>query len=132
MQQDYKHPITPPPELVQEWWEESNHRQYTGSEAEDYVVSMAAQWGWDQRGPQIQAAADQELEACCAWLGRELICDGKYVARDLRAARRPNPPSLKEQALAALEEEPEDSKELIVFDTDQVKIIRRALEQLDD
>jgi hypothetical protein len=29
-----------------------------------------------------------------------------------------------------LEEEPEDSKELIVFDTDQIDIIRRALEAL--
>jgi hypothetical protein len=39
---------------------------------------------------------------------------------------------LKEQALAVLEEEPEDAKELIVFDVDQVKIIRRALEALND
>jgi hypothetical protein len=45
---------------------------------------------------------------------------------------RPRPLSLKEQALAALDTEPEDAKELIVFDTDQVNIIRRALEQLDD
>ena len=67
------HPITPPPELVQQWWEESNYQQYTGSEAEEYVVSMAAQWG-----------ADQELEACCALL--ELSDDN---ARDfLYSARR--------------------------------------------
>jgi hypothetical protein len=48
--------------------------------------------------------------------------------------RRPRPPSLKERALKILEEEPEsdDMKELIVFDTAQVNIIRRALEQLDD
>jgi len=45
---------------------------------------------------------------------------------------RPRPLSLKEQALAALDTEPEDGKELIVFDTDQVNIIRRALEQLHD
>ena len=68
-----EHPITPPPELVQQWWEESNYQQYTGSEAEEYVVSMAAQWG-----------ADQELEACCALL--ELSDDN---ARDfLYSARR--------------------------------------------
>jgi len=51
---------------------------------------------------------------------------------DLRATRRPKPLSLKQQALATLEEEPDDGKELLVFDTAQVNIIRRALEQLDD
>jgi hypothetical protein len=111
------HPMTPPPELVQQWWEESNYQQYTGSEAEEYVVSMAAQWG-----------ADQELEACCGLL----VQQGFDLVDYLRAARRPKPPSLKEQALAVLEEEPEDAKELIVFDVDQVKIIRRALEALND
>ncbi len=48
--------------------------------------------------------------------------------------RRPGRMSLKKQALKILEEEPEsdDMKELIVFDTALVEIIRRALEQLDD
>jgi hypothetical protein len=121
MTQDYKHPITPPPELVQQWWEESNHRQYTGSEAEDYVVSMAAQWGWDQRGPEIQAAADQELQACCEWLNRE---GWSGESRQLRAARRPKPLSLKEQALAIL-----DDAEL---DSAHYNILLRALEQIND
>ncbi len=75
-------------------------------------------------------AADQELETCCEWLKKNT--NYHMTIEFLRAARRPKPPSLKEQALAVLEEEPEDSKELIVFDTDQVNIIRRALEQLDD
>jgi len=48
------HPITPPPELVQQWWEESNHWQYTGSEAEEYVVSMAAQWGYQQAVEELE------------------------------------------------------------------------------
>jgi hypothetical protein len=110
------HPITPPPELVQQWREETAHRQYTSSEAEEHVVLMAAQYG-----------ADQELEACCEWLiqGWDNIKTDK-----LRAARRSKPPTLKEQALAALETEPEDAKELIVFDMDQIDIIRRALEAL--
>jgi hypothetical protein len=117
-------PITPPPELVQQWWEESNHRQYTGSEAEDYVVSMAAQWGWDQRGPEIQAAADQELEACCEWLDKE---GWSGESRQLRAARRPKPPSLKEQALDA------HNRMMAGEETqDDWAIVRRALEQLDD
>ena len=51
-----------------------------------------------------RAGADQELEACCEVLARELICDGKHVATDLRMIRRPKPPSLKEQALSEFEE----------------------------
>jgi hypothetical protein len=82
---------------------------------EFHIATRAAQWG-----------ADQELEAC-----RELLVQqGFDLVDSLHAARRPKPPSLKEQALAVLEEEPEDAKELIVFDTDQVKIIRRDLEAL--
>jgi hypothetical protein len=52
------------------------------------VFSEVARWG-----------ADQELEACCAevsWNGN------KTLSVELRAARRPSPPTLKEQALAAL------------------------------
>jgi hypothetical protein len=120
MTQDYKHPITPPPWRVHEWREEAARRQYTGSETDQHIAVEAAQWG-----------ADQELEACREWLNNE---DRGFWGGKLRAARRPKPPSLKELALAVLENEPEadDMKELIVFDVDQVEIIRRALEQLDD
>jgi hypothetical protein len=109
-----QHPITPPPELVQQWWEESNHRQYTGSEAEDYVVSMAAQWG-----------ADQELEACCEWFKTEgwNACHPKALV----ATRRPQPLSLKEQALNMLDKF--SSGELVAADK-MVDTIRRALEAL--
>jgi len=118
------HPITPPPELVQQWL---NAAPPLGLGREKWITTEAARWG-----------ADQELEACCEWLG-----DAPVVYNDngdlhpgsyLRDARRPKPPSLKEQALKILEEkpEPDDMKELIVFDTAQVEIIRRALKQLDD
>jgi hypothetical protein len=72
----------PPPELLDQWCMENNWRD---------IAIQAAQWG-----------ADQELEACCEWLDTEKILtkDGGYI-RKLRAARRPKPPSLKEQALAA-------------------------------
>ena len=53
------------------------------------VFSEVAQWG-----------ADQELEACCEWLVRDWT--DIETANKLRAARRPKPPSLKEQALTAL------------------------------
>ena len=112
------HPITPPPELVCQWVIKAD--EYV--EQEEYMfAAQAAQWG-----------ANQELEACCEWLEGWDTCEGERLASLLREGRRPKPPSLKEQALAVLEEEPEDSKELIVFDTDQVNIIRQALEQLDD
>jgi hypothetical protein len=116
------HPITPPPELVQQWWEEADQCRDHPKTYFDYVAIEAAQWG-----------ADQELEACCEWVDENTEGpQGEHAATQLRAARRPKPLSLKEQAFAALETEPEDAKELIVFDTDQVNLIRRALEQLDD
>ena len=78
------HPITPPPELVSEW---ANMFEFH-SDAE--VFTEVAQWG-----------ADQELEACCEWLEKHVL--GPNSVGRLRAARRPKPPSLKEQALDALE-----------------------------
>ena len=42
--------------------------------------------------------ADAELEACCEWLRDQGGCHG--IATMLRAARRPAPPTLREQALA--------------------------------
>jgi hypothetical protein len=79
------HPITPPPELVQQWVSEFYPPGRT-TEAENYVATQAARWG-----------ADQELEACC-----DVLKDwGSCLCPDLRAARRPKPPSLKAQALEA-------------------------------
>ena len=117
MMTDQKHPIVPDPELLQKWYDDKT----------DYFMDMirAAQWG-----------ADKELDACCEEM-KSLprlfgIPFGEMASNALRNARRPEPPSLKEQALAVLEEEPEDTKELIVFDTDQVNLIRRALKALPD
>ena len=102
------HPITPPPELRDVW------DNLPLSTKEIFVV--AAQWG-----------ADQELEACCEVLARELICDGKHVATDLRMIRRPKPLSLKQQALNLI-----TNHECIgsILMTDDIKTIRRALEAL--
>ena len=69
---DQQHPITPPPELIAKW---------AGSMCGYYE---AARWG-----------ADMELEACCEYMQHE---DFHGFAKELRAARRPKPPSLKEQA----------------------------------
>jgi hypothetical protein len=115
------HPITPPPELVREWQREANHNEAVFPQ----VAAQAAQWGADQQlkldAEQIaqayQKGADQELEACCEWLDKNGL--GPNSLGRLRAARRPKPPSLKEQALAALEDDDID-----------VYLIRRALEAL--
>jgi hypothetical protein len=60
---------------------------------EQFIATRFAQWG-----------ADQELDACCEWL----TCGGLLprlpaLTESLRAARRPKPPSLKEQALEQLD-----------------------------
>jgi hypothetical protein len=76
------HPITPPAELVQEWYNDKTDYFYD--------INRAAQWG-----------ADQELEACCEWLDERFRRD-PFFSKTFRAARRPKPPSLKEQALKEL------------------------------
>ena len=121
-----QHPITPPPELVQEWKRTAPH-QSNEHEHYHYITLCAAQWG-----------ADQELDACCDWLSTQSITDAlcdydlKPIADDLRAARRPKPPSLNKQALEALDEAifmaDDDPPEGIC--SDQADIIRRALERL--
>jgi hypothetical protein len=77
-----QHPITPPPELVEQWINEPSGLSAV------HVATQAARWG-----------ADQELEACCEW-----CADGSTVlALELRAARRPKPPSLAKQGCDALD-----------------------------
>ncbi len=118
---DNNHPITPPPELLQQWWD-GTHGAFYEFEA---VATQAARWG-----------ADQQLEKDAKWLDHNALSASHLkvipVGDSLKEAMRPKPPSLKERALKILEEEPEadDMKELIVFDTAQVEIIRRALESL--
>ena len=97
-----RHPITPPPELRAKWITEARSQDYCS--ITEQVANHAAQWGYDQRGEvnetQLQQARDEELEACCGWLETT----GHWgLLVDLRAARRPKPPSLKEQALEDIE-----------------------------
>ena len=120
-----EHPIRPPHELVQQW---RTAPEYTTGAEKLTMVSMTTRRLQEIADQSAQYGADQELEACCHLLRQQ----GFDVVDDLRATRRPKPLSLKQQALATLEEEPDDGKELLVFDTAQVNIIRRALEQLND
>ena len=111
-----QHPITPPDELVDKW---VNQSPYINPEG--YIATQAAQWG-----------ADQELEACVEWLGDAPVVWNNNKAMHpgsfLRAIRRPNPPTLKEQALSELNLTADpDGAEL---SRTQVELIRRALESL--
>jgi hypothetical protein len=104
------HPITPPPDLVQQWRQQVPAYRDGVLGRENWLMSRAAQWG-----------ADHELEACCDALDN--LNDG-FWSEKLRTARRPKPPSLKEQALAIMSQ---DS-----WSFEEEDIVRRALEQLDD
>ena len=100
-----EHPITPPPHLVQQWTN-SAHSEFG-------IATSAARWG-----------ADTELEACVQWIKDN--CYSISVTDHLRAVRRPKPPSLKEQALEALDEEHADMR------IQNYKLIRSVLESLPD
>ena len=115
------HPIVPPPELIQEW--ENKYELHMPEWIIRHVAYEAAKWG-----------ADQELEACCNHIrnhqwGFIKRPNDHWINRavDLEQARRPKPPSLKEQALTALTRYTTGET---ILTNGSVDIIRRALEQL--
>tara|TARA_R110000868_G_scaffold160562_4_gene390283 strand:- start:406 stop:759 length:354 start_codon:yes stop_codon:yes gene_type:complete len=112
-------PITPPPELVEKW------RTQRPEFADSGVTSVVSMTQSRLRDIATQAAnwgSDQELEACLV----EVSFFGSRVLADkIRAARRPKPPSLKEQALDELT----SAERLYPADW---STIRHALEALDD
>jgi len=111
-----QHPISPPPDLVRKWatW------RYAVDEETFWqrIPTEAAQWG-----------ADQELEACRQWL--EINGAPRKFIDGLLAARRPKPPSLKEQALIGLSRI-EQTGEFFSDGMKDLDTIRHALEQLPD
>ena len=115
------HLITPPFELMNQWYKKACKDPYNGGKfimapVLKEFATTAAQWG-----------ADQELEACCEWLGR--YTDDHIAIYCFRNDRRPKPPSLKEEALEAARRfyanghEGRTDEEL----TDDFHTIRRAL-----
>jgi hypothetical protein len=116
---DLHHPITPPPELVLQWLEDGPEDGELG--ISKHIATQAARWG-----------ANQELEACLEHLFRRGFYDADILC--LRAARRPKPPSLKEQALEELEKVDMlwDTTEFSQETLNSLDTIRRALEQLND
>ena len=113
---DQQHPITPPLSLIVQWWDEVKQNVTYDEPIGLLIAAKAAQWG-----------ADQELEACCEW-AKQFNYDDEYYQDKLRATRRPKPPSLKEQALAALDDAVMRGDCITI--SDAVPTIRRALEQL--
>jgi hypothetical protein len=104
-------PITPPPELVKQWV--SLACEYEGDETWIDLATQAARWG-----------ADQELKACYEWVVRDWT--DIQSADMLLHARRPKPPSLKEQSLKHLEVMERDGHYLPEIISD----LRRAIESL--
>lgn len=109
---DNNHPITPPPELVQQWDNDWHRSKIKHDSLSTFVATQAVRWG-----------ADQELEACCA---AKHTVYGKRQADLLRSWRRPKPPSLKELNLKHLEVMERDGPYLPEIIAD----LRRAIESL--
>lgn len=103
-----QHPITPPQELVEQWF-----KRYESAESLAVLFCSIFQDG-----------ANQELDACCKWLESQGL---RSVPQNIRAARRPKPKSEKQQALEAF-----DRIEYAPSEAEDFAIIRRALEQLPD
>ena len=109
-----QHPIAPPPELVQQWQEQFEAGRSLYAMFEDIY----------------RAGADVEFEACCEWVSQwaPRWPDGTCTEDELRTARRPEPPSLKEQSLKHLDVMERDGYYLLEILQD----LRRAVEQLND
>ena len=128
---DNSFPMAPPPELVEDWIELAKPLPQRPPNPGE-LATLAAQWG-----------ADMELEACCEWVEKTVPSWAPHTLNEqLRLARRPKPPSLKEQALVALSRANKDALtnpltgEVVdlrtILSKEQSDTIRRALEQLDD
>jgi hypothetical protein len=87
-----QHPITPPPELVQQWEEQFLERPtINGCYIQSYIAAKAAQYG---------------LKISLDWL---LLNGYGAAASRLSAALRPNPPSLKARLTEAIQNEDLDT-----------------------
>ena len=112
-----EHPITPSPELVEDWIEIAKPLPQRPPNPGE-LATLAARWG-----------ADQELEACCEYLTRCAAWEPEDI-QEMRDLRRPKPPSLKAQAMAALDDAVMRGDCITI--SDALPKIRRALESLPD
>jgi hypothetical protein len=112
-----EHPITPPPELVQRLCDAAFLRGADGASRGEVDVWLILE--------AFAAGADQEFEACCSEVSW-------FTADLLRGARRPKPPSLREQALNTLDGMSGCMRAGFIPKRSDLDTIRRALEQLND
>jgi hypothetical protein len=122
-----EHPITPPPELVEQWRSEP---EYSDGHHKITMVTMSQDRLMEICEKSALHGADRELEACIDWIS---VWHGlehpELLIELLRAARRPEPPkSLKEQALEVLGNV-QKGWGLAEVDLDTIRL---ALEQLND
>jgi hypothetical protein len=114
-----QHPITPPPELVEKWYDAIDD---LSSSWKQQLATCAAQWG-----------ADVELEKCCELLWQ--FGFNETLPR-LQRIRRPKPPSLKKQALNQLDAIQLDLNRANIYGANNVFVktdtIRKALESIND
>ena len=111
------HPIKLNPQIVSFWMAES----YKSGEDDpcrqiEHVALQAARWG-----------ADIELEECCKLAENDKCCGTAFqrsnLVRNLKQRRRPKPPSLKVQALLAIDVAVADNR----LSANVANIVRRAL-----
>jgi len=107
------HPITPPPELVEQWYEIADN---SSKDVIQEVATQAARWG-----------ADKQLEMDATWV--VLQTSNQMSSKRLIAEMRPKPLSLKEQALALISHDPARQPFL---SRKGIDTIRRALESIPD
>ena len=100
-----QHPITPPPELVQQWVAEIWHEgtPVRVSLSDEHIATRAAQWG-----------ADQELEACCPAVREQPLAGGRcggggVTIEEAKAAKM----ALRERINQALREFTDDTGLLV-------------------
>jgi len=110
--------ITPPRELMEQWASEKSYDERDWL-YEFHIATRAAQWG-----------ADQQLAEDAEWLDHNALNEPHLkiipMGESLKEAMRPKPSSLKEQALAVLD----DCSDRL--EGAHENTIRRALEALDD
>jgi hypothetical protein len=102
-------PPTVPEGLLAQWRNQAILSGLDLVDRQDWMAHAAAAWAWAQREPELQAAeqrgADARLKDICSWLYIYQCGDYQEIIEDLRGRYRPAPPTLREQALAALEHE---------------------------
>jgi hypothetical protein len=113
---------------VQEWIDEPQYMTEDQLGKRMYMISLNEVKFREIISKASQYGADRELEACCETL--DMVNGSEYWSQVLRSGRRPKPPSLKEQALEALQFVDEKLDLPLHNHCNAIHTIRAALEAL--